>query len=100
MNFNLFENINFSPLGEILDIIYDDKNIRVERIVSLNQVTEYYDQDELELVFLLEGSANIEIEGNIINLKRGDFLKISPHSIHKVISQKNAIWLCIFVKNN
>ncbi len=98
-DYPLFENLNFSKTKEILDVIYEDEKVRVERILSLNQVSDFYDQEELELVFLLDGFAEILMEEKIIKLKKGDFLKISPHKIHKVILQKNAIWLCIFLKN-
>lgn len=97
--FNLFENLNFSKKEEILDTIYEDEKVKVERILSLNQITDFYDQEELELVFLLEGIAEILINEEKMKLKKGDFLKISPHQVHKIISQENAIWLCVFLKN-
>ena len=95
---NIFENLEFSKDREIEDLIFENEKIRLIRTASLGQATDYYDQEELEIVKIEEGSARLEIEGEIVDLKKGDILKISPNQIHKVISQEKTIWLCIFVK--
>lgn len=96
--YNIFENLEFSKDREIEDLIFENEKIRLIRTASLGQATDYYDQEELEIVKIEEGSARLEIEGEIVDLKKGDILKISPNQIHKVISQEKTIWLCIFVK--
>ncbi len=96
--YNIFENLEFSKDREIEDLIFENDKIRLIRTASLGQATDYYDQEELEIVKIEEGSARLEIEGEIVDLKKGDILKISPNQIHKVISQEKTIWLCIFVK--
>ncbi|MFR8927903.1 cupin domain-containing protein [Peptoniphilus senegalensis] len=97
--YNVFKNIKFSSDGEIEEKIYEDDTLRIIRTMSLNQATGFYDQDELEIVILLGGVAELEYDdGRIISLEKGDTLEIKPHEIHRVKSQEKAIWLCIFNK--
>ena len=97
--YNVFKNIKFSNDGEIEEKIYEDDSLKIIRTMSLNQVTGFYDQEELEIVFLLRGKAQIEYDnGRIISLEKGDTLEIRPHEIHRVRSQDRAVWLCIFKK--
>lgn len=98
-SYNIFKNIKFSRDGEIEEKIYEDEGIKVIRTMSLNQVTGFYDQEELEIVFLLRGKAQIEYEdGRRLDLGEGDSLVIRLHEIHKVSWQEEAVWLCIFKK--
>ena len=97
--YNIFKNIRFSSEEEIEEKIYEDEGIKVIRTMSLNQVTGFYDQEELEIVFLLRGKAQIEYEdGRRLDLREGDSLVIESHEIHKVSWQEEAVWLCIFKK--
>lgn len=96
--FNLLDDINFSEEKEIEKIIYEDEDISINRTLSLNQVTEEFDQEDLEIVLLYDGRAKIEFKDEVIDLKPGDILRIKPHDVHKVIYQDRAIWLCIFKK--
>lgn len=97
--YNVFKNIKFSKDREIEEKIYEDESLKIIRTMSLNQVTGFYDQEELEIVFLLRGKAQIEYDdGSIISLEKGDTLEIRPHQIHRVRSQDRAIWLCVFKK--
>ena len=97
--YNVFKNIKFSKDREIEEKIYEDESLKIIRTMSLNQVTGFYDQDELEIVILLGGVAEIEYDdGRIISLEKGDTLEIRPHQIHRVRSQDRAVWLCIFKK--
>ena len=97
--YNVFKNIKFSSEEEIEEKIYEDDSLKIIRTMSLNQVTGFYDQEELEIVFLLRGKAQIEYDnGRIISLEKGDTLEIRPHEIHRVRSQDRAVWLCIFKK--
>lgn len=96
--YNIFDKVEFSENEEIEETIFENEKIKVIRITSLNQATDYYDQNELEIVKIEEGKATLEIDGEIINLKKGDILPIKPHQIHRVIRQDHAVWLCIFLK--
>ncbi|WP_296112625.1 AraC family ligand binding domain-containing protein [uncultured Anaerococcus sp.] len=96
--YNIFKNLEFSPDREIEEIIFENEKISLVRISSLDQATAYYDQDDLEIVKIERGSASLEIEGEIVDLKEGDILPINPHQVHRVLRQDRAVWLCIFVK--
>ena len=96
--YNIYKDLEFSPDREVEDIIFENEKIRIVRTSSLNQATDYYDQEELEIVKIEDGWARLEIEGDIIDLKKGDILAINPHQVHRVIDQGKTIWLCIFVK--
>ncbi|MDU5467719.1 MAG: cupin domain-containing protein [Peptoniphilus harei] len=97
--YNVFKNIKFSNDGEIEEKIYEDDSLKIIRTMSLNQVTGFYDQEELEIVFLLKGKAQIEYEyGRRLDLREGDSLVIKPHEVHRVSWQEEAVWLCIFKK--
>lgn len=96
--YNIFEDLEFSLDREIEEIIFENDKIRLIRTASLGQATDYYDQDQLEIVKIEKGRATLEIEGKILELKEGDILPIPPHQVHRVVSQDKTIWLCIFVK--
>lgn len=96
--YNIFEDLEFSPDREIEEIIFENDKIKVIRTASLGQATDYYDQEELEIVKIEKGRATLEIEENLVELKEGDILEIPPHHVHRVVSQDKTIWLCIFVK--
>ena len=97
--YNVFKNIKFSEEREIEEKIYEDESLKIIRTMSLNQVTGFYDQEELEIVFLLKGKAQIEYEyGRRLDLREGDSLVIKPHEVHRVSWQEEAVWLCIFKK--
>ena len=96
--YNIFDKLEFSEDREIEEIIFENEKIKMIRISSLNQVTDFYDQDQLEIVKIVRGRATLEIEGELVNLKEGDILPINPHQVHRVISQDKTVWLCIFVK--
>lgn len=97
--YNVFKNIKFSEEREIEEKIYEDESLKIIRTMSLDQVTGFYDQEELEIVFLLKGKAQIEYDdGKTLDLIEGDSLVIRPHEIHRVSWQEKAVWLCIFKK--
>ena len=83
---------------EIEEIIFENEKIKIIRTASLGQITDYYDQEELEIVKIEKGRATLEIEGNLVELKEGDILEIPPHQVHRVLDQGKTLWLCIFVK--
>ncbi len=96
---NFFEDLNYDQETEITDIILENKNIRIERILSSGQISEVYDQEEEEWVLLLDGESILEVEGEEIHLKKGDHYYIKAHKKHKVVfTSENCLWLCVFVK--
>ena len=89
------------PLSEELTtVITQSESVRIERIISTGQVSDWYDQDEAEFVVLLDGKAEIEYRsGEIVVMTRGDTLMIKPHERHRVGSTSvdpPCVWLCVF----
>lgn len=101
-----------SPLPEALtaeriDVLARGQgNFRLERIVSRQHASPpgfWYDQDTVEWVFLLQGSATLSLEesdGQIrrIHLKPGDFLELPAHRRHRVEEtdpEKDTIWIAL-----
>lgn len=93
---NLFSRLEKRLPEELTEILLSGRGIRVERIVSDGHTTGWYDQEENEWVCLLEGEADLEIEGEIQTLQRGEFLLIPRHCRHRVTRTTKCIWLCIF----
>ena len=85
---------------EVTTILTENKNIRIERIISTGQVSDWYDQVETEFVVLLDGNAVIEYEnGTSIEISKGDTFLIESHERHRVSytsSEPPCIWLCVF----
>jgi len=85
---------------EAAAFLTENEHIRIERIISTGQVSEWYDQAETEFVILLEGNAIIEYEnGKNVAMSKGDTLLIKPHERHRVSytsSSPLCVWLCVF----
>ena len=112
MTINIFDNLPGSAKLELVDVLLQQKSIRIERIVSSGQATspdEWYDQAEHEWVVVLSGEAKILIEkpGNsppppkteLLHLKKGDSLLLKSHQRHRVAWTSQVvltIWLAIF----
>ncbi|MCO5251516.1 MAG: cupin domain-containing protein [Candidatus Kapabacteria bacterium] len=98
---NIFSNLPQST-DEIIEILVRSPNVRIERIISsCNNSPDgfWYDQDENEWVILLQGSAKIEFEDEMIDLKTGDYLLIPSHKKHRVAETsptEKTIWLAVF----
>ena len=98
---NLFDLKTLPLHKELVDVLVENHNLRIERTLSAGQVTDWYDQEEGEYVFLLEGCSVIEYEdGEEVHMKKGDMLYLPPHRIHRVSKTSFnpiCVWLCIFV---
>ena len=85
---------------EVTTILAENEHIRIERIISIGQISDWYDQAETEFVVLLNGNAIIEYEnGTSIEMLKGDTLLIPPHERHRVSytsSEPPCVWLCMF----
>ena len=81
-------------------VLAENGKVRIERIISDGQVSDWYDQSETEFVILLEGNAVIEYKsGKTVSLSKGDTLLMTPHERHRVnftSSDPPCIWLCVF----
>ncbi|WP_116963774.1 cupin domain-containing protein [Fastidiosibacter lacustris] len=86
---------------EIFEIITKTPNLKVERIVSYGQTTPHnqpYLQSNNELVFVLQGQAQIIMHDMTYQLNTGDSLLIPQNTKHWVSYTSNnppVIWLAI-----
>jgi cupin 2 domain-containing protein len=100
---NLFTDIPQDLDKEVVDILLQSSDIRIERILSKGHTSPelgWYDQAQHEWVILLEGAATITFEdGKETNLSKGDYLNIPAHIKHKVSwtdPDVETIWLAVF----
>ncbi len=98
-----FNTVDFSKNEEIIEILSQGENIRIERIISSGQINPpnfWYDQTEYEFIIVLQGEATVLFENKKEQLLcQGDYLIIPPHEKHRVsftsINPK-CIWLAVF----
>jgi cupin 2 domain-containing protein len=97
---NLFENLPGELAQEQFQSLCQAGGVRVERILSRGQTTDWFDQAETEWVTLLAGEARILFEaGDELSLKPGDWLLIPAHKRHRVTytsSEQTCVWLAMF----
>lgn len=99
--FDLKKFENFENDEEIITILEKNKNIKIERIISEGQTTDWQSCDKNEFVILVQGNAEITYFKNseIVKLSSGDTLLIKKNKKHKVsYTSKNphCVWICIF----
>lgn len=99
---NIFSDIPATLPKELFTQLLENKNVRIERIVSDGQSTpdgEWYDQLQNEWVIVLQGEAVIEYENaEQQTLNVGDFAFIPAHTRHRVAwttATQQTIWLAI-----
>ena len=83
---------------EIVDILKENKDVKIERIISTGQVSDWMVQERKEYVLLLQGSAVIEFNDKTVEMKSGDTLFIEKRERHKVAyTSENpcCIWFCV-----
>ncbi len=97
---NIYEMSCLPGDNEMISVLEQNEKVRIERIVSTGQQSDWYDQEESEYVILLEGRAQLLFaEGRTIILEKGDTLLIPPHQKHRVTytsADPPCIWLCVF----
>jgi cupin 2 domain-containing protein len=102
MTSNLFDQLPLNLPEELFNTLLDTGTVRIERIVSQGHASPegfWYDQDEYEWVVVLRGAARLSVEGEIKELKQGDFLNIPAHQKHRVewtTPDGPTIWLAVF----
>lgn len=103
---NIFSSITEQVPEEIFEVLLENENLKVERIVSDGQATadgEWYDQDTDEWVLLLKGSTGLLFEDGkeARVLKPGDYMLIPAHTRHRVEwtnPHQKTIWLVLHYK--
>ena len=105
MKQNLFTNIPKEIPDEIFETLAENKNIKIEKIISKGHSSPesfWYDQEENEWVILLKGKAKLQFENNTTTeLLPGDFVNIPKHVKHRVDwtdPEVETIWLAVFYK--
>ncbi len=97
---NIYDLPPYPLTKELLTVLAESENVRIERIVSTGQTTDWYDQEETEFVVLLQGNAALEYDdGEFVTLKAGDTVTILPHKRHRVTYtsvEPPCIWICVF----
>ncbi|BBM55151.1 hypothetical protein JMUB3936_1435 [Leptotrichia wadei] len=120
---NIFDLKDLSERKEVVKILTENENVKIEKIISTGQVTGWQESDKNEFVILIQGNAEIEYYRNrscedknfnaneniIKNIKntndmklqlgKGDTVLIKKEERHRVsYTSKNpcCIWICIF----
>ena len=120
---NIFDLKDLSERKEVVKILSENENVKIEKIISTGQVTDWQESDKNEFVILIQGNAEIEYYRNkscenknfnaneniIKNIKntndmklqlgKGDTVLIKKGERHRVsYTNKNpcCIWICIF----
>lgn len=102
MTANLFDKLPSNLPEELCSILLQAGELRIEHIVSQGHASPegfWYDQDQHEWVLVLRGAARLLVEGEVKDLKQGDFLNISAHKKHRVewtTPDEPTIWLAVF----
>ncbi len=94
---NLYANAAPPVTGECFETLLRHKNLVIERICSSAAIAaNQYLQPQDEWVALLQGSAELEVDGTSHLLKPGDYVFLpanTPHSVKKVSA--GALWLAV-----
>ncbi len=94
---NLYEHAASPVIGERFETLLKHKNLAIERICSSIEIPQcQYVQTQDEWVLLVQGTAEIEIDGKTESLKPGDYVFLpanTPHCVKKV--SQGALWLAV-----
>ena len=104
---NIFDLKELSENEEVITILSENKNIKIEKIISTGQTTDWQLSEKNEFVILIQGKAEIEFFENKkinknnkkIKLSKGDTILINQMEKHRVsYTSKDpcCIWICIF----
>jgi cupin 2 domain-containing protein len=102
---NLLSSLPDVSFGEVTEALLSAHGVRLQRIVSQGQVSPpdyWYDQDEAEWVFVLNGSARLAIAGEHDDrlLREGDSIFLPAHCRHRVTwtdTDVPTVWLALFI---
>lgn len=94
---NLFANAAPPQEGERFEALLSHKGLVVERIVSSSEIaSQEYVQEQDEWVVLLQGEAVLEVNGESVQLRSGDYIFLpskTPHTVLRV--SDGALWLAV-----
>lgn len=100
---NLFANIPAASANEIVEVLHEGRQVKIERIISLGHASPpdfWYDQPSDEWVLLVSGAARLRFEDESAaqEMKPGDYCHIAARRRHRVEWTDPAaptIWLAI-----
>ena len=101
---NLFAELPDGLPEELVEVLAEGEgSLRIERIISRGHASPdgfWYDQESVEWVLLLQGSAQLrfEDEAEVVELRAGDWLEIPAHRRHRVEETSDAeptVWLAV-----
>jgi mannose-6-phosphate isomerase-like protein (cupin superfamily) len=83
--------------GEIVELLVERETVRIEHILSGHLVEPLsYDQERDEWVTVLEGSAELEIGGETLSLKAGDWVLLPRRRVHRLLrTDPGTRWLAV-----
>ena len=106
---NIFDLKDLSEKEEVVRILTENENVKIEKIISTGQMTDWQESDKNEFVILIQGKAEIEyFENNDyqrntnnkkLQLVRGDTVLINKGERHRVSytsKEPCCVWICIF----
>jgi len=100
--YNVFESIPEGIDDEIVNCLVENKQLKIERIVSKGHISPpsgWYNQERDEWVIVLKGGAVIAFEDGVeVPLTAGDSLSIAAHSKHRVKwtdTEQETVWLAV-----
>ena len=98
MNINIYDYVT-PQSAETFTTLLEHKNIKINRIVSSDNVDETeYIQEEDEWLVLLEGEATLLLDNEKRELAKGDTLFIPSKAVHSVLStQVGTLWLTVHI---
>jgi cupin 2 domain-containing protein len=100
---NLFSNIPEVFSEEIFNTIFEDNNLKIERIISLGNCTskdQWLEQDRDEWVLLIQGNARLLFKESslMLELKKGDHVLIKANTKHRVEwtdPRQKTVWVAV-----
>jgi len=99
---NIFAEIPDELDNELVQVLQQSDNIKIQRIVSKGQVspeTGWYDQQQNEWVIVIKGEAVIAFEQTEVAMQAGSYINIPAHTKHKVSwthPDIETIWLVVY----
>lgn len=100
---NIFYNLPKTKEKEVFQLLFKDKKLKVERIISMGQATKqgrWLRQKRNEWVVLLRGKAVLSFFGKagVLKLKSGDYVFIPKNLRHRVEwsdPKEKSLWLAV-----
>jgi cupin 2 domain-containing protein len=98
---NLYERLPEIEDGEAFEELLRCGNVHIERISSSERPdSDLYDQGHDEWFCLLQGEAELWIDGETVTLRAGDYRFIPAHVPHRVLktsARPRCLWLAVHI---